>query len=55
MLDDEIMYVLGNEAEKADLDRELSVANEIEGNKVIETLVNISKKEGTNTTMFPLL
>ncbi|GKE32804.1 hypothetical protein Tco_1452126, partial [Tanacetum coccineum] len=52
MPDDEIMSVSGNEDEEADSDRELSVADEIEVDKVIDTLVSIANKEGTDTTIF---
>nr|GEV64525.1 hypothetical protein [Tanacetum cinerariifolium] len=51
-LDDEIMSVLGSEAEEVDSDRELSVANKIGADKVIDTLVSIGNKEGTDLTIF---
>ncbi|GJS11321.1 retrovirus-related pol polyprotein from transposon TNT 1-94 [Tanacetum coccineum] len=37
--------------EEADSDKELSIADEIEADKVIDTLVSIAKKEGTDTTI----
>ncbi|GJT61597.1 hypothetical protein Tco_1005130 [Tanacetum coccineum] len=52
MSDDEVMSISGNEDEEADSDRELSVADEIEDDKVIDTLVSITNKEGTHTTIF---
>ncbi|GJS10865.1 copia protein [Tanacetum coccineum] len=40
------------EDEEADSDKELSIADEIEADKVIDTLVSIAKKEGIDTTIF---
>ncbi|GKG11367.1 hypothetical protein Tco_0342767 [Tanacetum coccineum] len=52
MFDDEVMSISGNEDEEADSDRELSVADEIGDDKVIDTLVRITNTEGTHTTIF---
>ncbi|GKG47051.1 hypothetical protein Tco_0504248, partial [Tanacetum coccineum] len=48
MPDDEVMSIPGNEDEEDDSDMKLSTADEIEAEKVIDTLVSISNKEGTD-------
>ncbi|GJT81241.1 hypothetical protein Tco_1055583 [Tanacetum coccineum] len=52
MPDDEVMSISGNEDEKDDSDKELSVADEIEADKVIDTLNSIANKKGIDTTIF---
>ncbi|GJW93967.1 retrovirus-related pol polyprotein from transposon TNT 1-94 [Tanacetum coccineum] len=45
MPNDEVISILGNEDEEEDSDRELSIADEIDADKVIDTLVSIANKE----------